>query len=366
MAALGPTTGISSAKKTLAPRRAASEWLQTREKVITVTSSSISVGIRGLPSREFVDCADRHDVSTFNSEWGDDLPKYPFVLTGCCRGWKSFCSPGVSWGLLDLTARIKHDTVFSLDGGPSFARLSMSDCRIEMSEYLRYSSSSSDNDDAPLYIFDHRILQKDSVFLDGTALKDEYSTPFPFSHDILACCTGSRFRPLPPAWLLVGSKTSGTPIHDHPLTVAWNALLTGCKLWAVLPPDIDEDFLQLQLGPDDVDPCCGDGEEENAFDLSAFDWFLNSGELPASAKIIVQRPGEVVFVPAGWWHVVLNAETSVALSHNLTLRRDIDTVFPELVESDPDFARYWLDGNADSESPCAEIERLRALCPSAP
>jgi hypothetical protein len=36
-------------------------------------------------------------------------------------------------------------------------------------------------------------------------------------------------RPLPQAWLLVGAEGSGTPIHCHPRTVAWNTLLAGAK-----------------------------------------------------------------------------------------------------------------------------------------
>lgn len=39
--------------------------------------------------------------------------------------------------------------------------------------------------------------------------------------------------------------------------------------------------------------------------------------------MVVQRPGEVLFVPAGWWHVVLNVEASTAVSHALTLSRDL-------------------------------------------
>jgi len=62
-----------------------------------------------------------------------------------------------------------------------------------------------------------------------------------------------------------------------------------------------------------------------------------------TATIIVQRPGEVVFVPAGWFHVVLNVETSTAISTNLALRRDLTTVLPLLLESDPEFANFWMN-----------------------
>ena len=62
-----------------------------------------------------------------------------------------------------------------------------------------------------------------------------------------------------------------------------------------------------------------------------------------SAKIIVQRPGEVVYLPAGWFHVVLNVETSTAISVSLALRRDLPVVLPLLMESDEDFATFWID-----------------------
>ena len=37
---------------------------------------------------------------------------------------------------------------------------------------------------------------------------------------------------------------------------------------------------------------------------------------------MLQRPGETVFLPAGWWHCVLNVQGTTALSHSLYLARD--------------------------------------------
>ena len=97
-------------------------------------------------------------------------------------------------------------------------------------------------------------------------MASEYDIPICFSKDVMACLTGTGYRPLPPAWLLVGAVRSGTPIHDHPFTVAWNALLVGCKLWCCLPPDVDQSFV--------------DDEK------SAIEWFEQT-ELPQEASIIV-------------------------------------------------------------------------------
>jgi hypothetical protein len=55
-----------------------------------------------------------------------------------------------------------------------------------------------------------------------------------------------------------------------------------------------------------------------------------------------QRPGETVFVPAGWWHVVLNCQGSTALSSSLALRRDFNTSHAALLEEDAEFALAWL------------------------
>jgi len=349
------TSAIDRAKKAIAPRADLKEWLRhSSESAVANQSihvhSSSSDGIHdcttggcssyvafsgaeegGGDDHVFCDNVDRIPGCSFDRDvHGDSLPHAPAVLTGLLEEWPAFANPGTTWSAEDLAAReATAATRVSLDGGPSFARMSMCRGRVTLDEYNQYcESGEAAHDIAPLYVFDPDILT--SAFA-----SDEFSTPECFSKDVMACIDGTEYRPLPPAWLLMGVKRSGTPIHNHPLTVAWNALLVGCKLWCCLPPDVDESALLLNLRDDDE-------EDECPFDLSALEWFQQCGKLPECAKIIVQRPGEVVYLPAGWFHVVLNVETSTAISVSLALRRDLPVVLPLLKESDEDFATFWI------------------------
>ena len=57
-------------------------------------------------------------------------------------------------------------------------------------------------------------------------------------------------------------------------------------------------------------------------------------------------------MPAGWWHVVLNVETSTAVSHALTLSRDL----PRLLE------RARREAAAEGE---VEPAAVRGVCKDA-
>jgi histone arginine demethylase JMJD6 len=354
---------IERAKLSIAPRAKLEDWLLSADNPSTIDNIDIhhddgdgssSVAIDG---RVFRDNVLRIPGSFFEDDLhGDSLPDVPTVLTGLLEEWPAFSNPGVSWSVKDLAARTSATRV-SLDGGPSFARMSMCTGRVTLSDYNHYcENGAADGDAAPLYVFDPDILK--CTFNDGTSVQNDLHMPACFSNDTMGCIDGTQYRPLPPAWLLVSVLRSGTPIHDHPLTVAWNALLVGCKLWCCLPPDADESLLLLNLDDEDEN---GDGDghdndEESStasneeFDLSALQWFeqcdvelLFGAESTTRARIIVQRPGEVVFLPAGWFHVVLNVETSTAISTSLALRRDLPVVLPLLIKSDKEFAVFWLE-----------------------
>jgi histone arginine demethylase JMJD6 len=349
--------GIAAAKASLAPNKPPSAWVQDDGSAATIiehVTGSSSVTING---HCFVDNAQRFPVSDFEQH-GDNLPLAPAVITGCCADWAAFSTPTINWSIADLVQRLGPDTQLSIDGGPSFARESMCMGRVTMSDYGSYCHHGAADDTAPLYLFDPDVLKAN--FAGGSPVSDEFTIPPCFAHDAMAGLTGSRFRPLPPAWLLVGVDRSGTPIHDHPFFVAWNALLVGCKIWCCFAPDVDENVLLLNdddaaaaaTEGDTVDDDDYDEDEDFEFDMSALQWFgkccSDGRSLPDGTKIIVQQPGEVAYVPPGWWHVVLNVETSTAICYSLVLRRDIPRLFPPLYESDKDFALSWLDSLSQS------------------
>ena len=325
----GDFIAIDRAKKSIAPRHKLEDWSEGgkyrhRKGGIAISESSVA-----LDGRIFQDNVTRLPGCTFeNDVHGDDLPHVPAVLTGLLDEWPTSTSHFAS---SQPTRQV------SLDGGPSFARMSMCSGKVTFQEYHQYCvNGQADHDIAPLYVFDPDILKSKS---------NRFPTPPCFSKDVMACIDGTQYRPLPPEWLLVGVARSGTPIHDHPMTVAWNSLLVGCKLWCCLPPDVDESVLLLNLdhNNDGEDSSSSSSSHCDDFDLSALEWFHQCEKLPQDARIIVQRPGEVVYLPAGWFHVVLNVEDSTAISVSLTLRRDLPNLIPLLRTYDAEFASFWVD-----------------------
>lgn len=96
------------------------------------------------------------------------------------------------------------------------------------------------------------------------------------------------------------------------MTNAWNAVIKGRKKWIFYPPDQQP-------------PGCfatADGAEV-AVPVSVGEWLLSfwpehlAQRKAAGALECVVGPGDCVFVPHGWWHMVINVdELSVAITQN--------------------------------------------------
>ena len=116
-------------------------------------------------------------------------------------------------------------------------------------------------------------------------------------------------------WLIVGPAMSGSNWHIDPnSTCAWNAVVTGAKKWILLNP---------QDGPPPGVHPSEDGTDVAA-PVSLPEWFMNFyGVLKREKRRVwegVCRAGEIVFVPHGWWHCVLNLEDSIAITQNYVSR----------------------------------------------
>ncbi|CAN0264464.1 unnamed protein product [Pylaiella littoralis] len=205
---------IDRAKLSIAPQATLEDWLTNSTGGSSNRSSScgseeflvgegcVTIRFGEQQTSVFRDNVERIPGSVFvEDEHGDKLPRLPRVLTGLLDHWPAFNAsnvPGKSWSLQDLAARTTGTSV-SLDGGPSFARLSMCAGRVDLKEYQRYAENSSDGDSAPLYVFDPDILGPASTFCDdGSLVRDAFDTPPCFSRDAAAAVCDEKLRPLPP------------------------------------------------------------------------------------------------------------------------------------------------------------------------
>ncbi|KAK9846311.1 hypothetical protein WJX81_001351 [Elliptochloris bilobata] len=210
-------------------------------------------------------------------------PNVPVVITGVVNQWPA-CK------------RWTHKYLRKAYGGQPAV---VANYDMAFGDYAAYCRGSCD--DMPLYLFDSGFAEK------APRLVGDYLVPELFKEDLFQVLGDAR-----PAhrWLIVGPQRSGSTFHKDPnATSAWNAVVRGAKKWVLFPPHVI---------PPGVHPSA-DGTEV-ATPLSLVEWFADfyadaqAGEARPVEGIV--RAGELLFVPRGWWHLAINLEESVAVTHN--------------------------------------------------
>ncbi|KAF9585971.1 hypothetical protein BGW38_010739 [Lunasporangiospora selenospora] len=149
----------------------------------------------------------------------------------------------------------------------------------------------------------------------ASTLLNDFTVPKYFKDDLFQLA-GDRRRP-PFRWFVVGGPRSGTGIHIDPLGI---------------PKDV-------------YDP------PMKPFDREAVSWFhhvyprfaANNFELGKKYGMIqvIQRPGETMFVPGGWPHIVMNLDFTIAVTQNFCSATNFEAVWLMTRHARPKLARKF-------------------------
>jgi len=222
-------------------------------------------------------------------------PSIPTVITGVTADWD--VPYGEGWSEASLLERYGEDRMEVYDSTASNA------LDMQLKDYLWYATEGSSKDDNPFYLFEK--LTGEAGWHDQ--LRGEYKVPsyFGLDRDLFSA---TQPELVIARWLLIGPPRSGSGIHFDPnASSAWNTLLRGHKKWVLFPPGTPDDILKQPV-----------------LELGAAGWFAEvypecrkkSWPKECAPIEILQEPGETIFVPAGWWHVVLNLDLTVCVTQN--------------------------------------------------
>lgn len=255
-------------------------------------------------------------VQDFQSRF--ERPSIPVILKGIVSNWKS----ATEWDPDSLIKRV-GSTLFHAGG-----------FEMSLNDYFKYSKTVEGFDDQPLYIFDKKFGEK------APNLLDDYSVPEYFSEDLFKVLGENRpdFR-----WLIIGPSRSGSSFHKDPnATSAWNAVIRGRKKWLMFPPDCP---------PPGVFPSGDEGDVTAP--VSITEWFLNFYNretiLENGALECIVEEGEIIFVPMGWWHCVLNLETSIAITQNYVGSANVR------------FVTDWIQSRPSQISGCRDVHQAKFI-----
>uniref|UniRef100_A0A7N0TIB1 JmjC domain-containing protein n=1 Tax=Kalanchoe fedtschenkoi TaxID=63787 RepID=A0A7N0TIB1_KALFE len=217
-------------------------------------------------------------------------PNKPVLLEGCIDAW---------------AALKKWDKRYLVDVCRD-AKFAVGPVETKLGDYFRYSEQA--REERPLYLFDPKFAEK------VPQLSKDYEVPSYFREDLFSILGTERpdYR-----WIIMGPAGSGSSFHVDPnSTSAWNAVIKGAKKWVLFPPD---------FVPPGVHPS-PDGAEV-ACPVSILEWFMNFYDAAREGKRkpieCVCKAGEVIFVPNGWWHLVINLEESIAITQNYVSRSNL-------------------------------------------
>ncbi|KAI4225657.1 MAG: hypothetical protein LQ349_007024 [Xanthoria aureola] len=248
--------------------------------------TSLEPYTHNIPSANAIARLSNLNAEDFVNKWADE----PFILTDPVRQWPVYRQ----WS---------SDLLLEKYGEIAF-RAEAADWPLKV--YVDYMRNNSD--ESPLYLFDRSFVEKMDLQVekhDG----DHYWSPDCFGEDLFDVFESQRPDR---RWLIVGPERSGSTFHKDPnATSAWNAVLSGSKYWIMFPSN--------PSNPPPPGVYVSEDQSEVTSPLSIAEWligFHGEARKTRGCREGICNEGEVLHVPSGWWHLVVNLSPSIAITQN--------------------------------------------------
>lgn len=258
-----------------------------------------------------------------------DHAQQPFILTKPVRTWPIY----QDWSIPSLL----HEY------GKTILRAEAIDWQFRT--YVDYMRNNQD--ESPLYLFDPEFAEKMNLNLDDCSSDNHrgYAPPRAFEPDLFDAL--ADYRPNR-RWLIIGPAGSGSTFHADPNgTSAWNAVIRGSKYWLMFPPPADgsaPDIPGIHVSAD---------LSEVTAPLSLSEYLLTFHEqarrTPGCVEAVCHE-GEVLYVPAGWYHMVVNLEEGIAVTQNFVGEANVSTVLRFLRDRPEQVTGFKRTRDSDHEA----------------
>ncbi|QCP48993.1 hypothetical protein FAZ95_07235 [Trinickia violacea] len=202
----------------------------------------------------------------------------PVLLGGASLSWSA--QRRWSWDFF-AAMRNEHLELSDAAGNPSL--------EVRVSHYVQALQKGGNWRMSRLYAAGWRFFEQRPDML------RDFPEPITISQDRLQGIPERIFKPL--LWVFIGAEGSGTALHHDVLnTHAWLTVIEGKKRLALHPPT----------------PCDDDYDAQRKSARHVLATRRNRG----AWRYLEVAKGDLLFIPATWWHEVVNEGPTIGLTRN--------------------------------------------------